>query len=91
MLDTIDVGIDETKIEVIGYGPHIANSARFLNRVITFGDNGIEFEPDQRLVEAIIDGLGLKGSNTTTTPGTKPRPVQRSEQQLMMERRMSGI
>ena len=54
------------------------------------GDNGIEFEPDQRLVEAIIDGLGLKGSNTTTTPGTKPKPVQRSEQQLMMERRMSG-
>ena len=57
----------ETKTEMIGYGPNVANSARFLNRVITFGKDGVEFEPDQRLVEAIIDGLGLKGSNTVTT------------------------
>ena len=80
----------ETKIEVIGYGPNIANSARFLNRVITFGKEGIEFEPDQRLVEAMIDGLGLKGSSAVTTPGTKPKPVPRSQQQMMMERRLSA-
>ena len=66
----------ECKIETIGYGPHIANSARFLNRVVTFGPNGIEFEPDQRLVEAIIDGLSLKGSCSVTTPGTKPNLCQ---------------
>merc|ERR1712155_167572 len=69
------------KVDVIGYGPHVSNSARFLNRVITFGQDGIEFEPDQRLVEAIIEGLGLRGSNTVSVPGTKPKPVPRSEHQ----------
>ena len=45
------------KIEIIGYGLDVASSARFLNRVITYTRNGIEFEADQRLAEAIIDGM----------------------------------
>ena len=78
------------KIEVIGYGPDVASSARFLNRVISFTRDGIEFEPDQRLVEAIIEGMDLKGSNSVLTPGSKPKPVPKAEHQRMMERRLGG-
>ena len=49
----------ECKIELIGHGKGLQKSAGFLNRVISFSESGIEFEPDQRLVEAIVEGLGV--------------------------------
>ena len=44
----------ECKVEVIGSDPNGSQSARFLNRVISYTSEGICFEPDQRLVEALI-------------------------------------
>ena len=34
-------------------------------------EKGIEFEADQRLVEAMVNDLNLIGSKATPTPGTK--------------------
>ena len=67
----------ECKVEVVGFGPGVARSARFLNRVVTYIDTGIEFEADQRLVEALIDDLNLERGKTSPSPGTKPRPKRR--------------
>ena len=78
------------KTETIGRASHLKQSARFLNRVISYGNEGLEFEADQRLVEAIIDGLGIKDSNPSTAPGTKPKPISRAEVQNMMEKRLKS-
>ena len=75
------------KVELIGRDSDLPKSARFLNRVISFGEKGIDFEADQRLVEAIVTGLGLRDGNAATSPGTKPKPIPRSEAQKVMERR----
>ena len=77
-------------MEVIGYGKGVARSARFLNRVISFTERGVEFEADQRLVEALIDGLGIKDGNTSPCPGTKPKPVPKAMHQRIMEQRLEG-
>ena len=78
------------KVDIIGYGPGLARSARFLNRVVTYTDQGIEFEADQRLAEAIVHGMDLNGSHTSAVPGTKPKPIPKAEHQQMMERRLGG-
>ena len=65
----------ECKVETIGYDSELGCSARFLNRVISYTSQGIEFEADQRLVEAMVNDLNLIGSKATPTPGTKPRPI----------------
>ena len=65
------------KVDLIGFGKNVPNSARFLNRVVSFTEGGIEFEPDQRLIEAIVDGLGLRDSKTCTAPGSAPTTPQR--------------
>ena len=77
-------------METIGNDSGLGCSARFLNRVISFTSQGIEFEADQRLVEALVNDLGLTGSKATTTPGTKPRPIAKADHQQMMERRLGA-
>ena len=69
------------KSDIIGRAEKLKKSARFLNRVISFGEDSIQFEADQRLVEAIVEGLGLKDSTPVTAPGTKPKPISRAEVQ----------
>ena len=73
---------------VIGSSRNVAQSARFLNRVISYTARGIEFEADQRLVEALVHGLGLKDGNTSPTPGTKAKPIKREDHQQIIERRL---
>ena len=51
----------DCKVEIIGHKGGAARSARFLNRVITYTERGMEFEADQRLVEALIDDLSPQG------------------------------
>ena len=51
----------------------------------------MEFEADQRLVEALVHGLQLEDGNTASSPGTKPKPISKQEQQGMMEKRLRSI
>ena len=76
------------KVELIGLRDGHKRTARFLNRVIAYGAKGLEFEGDQRLVEALIEGLQLEGSKAATAPGTKPSPVTKGEFQKLVERRL---
>ena len=77
-------------MEVAGRGEDVGDSVRYLNRVITYTKEGIEFEPDQRLVEALIDDLRLAGSNTSAAPGSKPNPITKEAHQKLMERRLGA-
>ena len=36
-----------------------------------------------------MDGLQLKGANTSPCPGSKPKPIPKSEHQLILERRLA--
>ncbi len=56
----------------IGPGAGDVKSIRVLNRVVTWGDEGIEYEPDQRHAELIIRDMGLEGSSrAVSTPYVK--------------------
>ena len=80
----------DCKVEEAGFGKGVGRSVRFLNRVITYNEDSIEFESDQRLVESLIHDLNLEKSNTSPAPGSKPKPIKRAEHQAMVERRLSG-
>ena len=80
----------DCKTEIIGNEKGLKKSARFLNRVITYNDAGIDFEGDQRLIEALVDDLKLQGGNTSPIPGTKAKAVPKAEHQKIMERRMGA-
>merc|ERR1712079_979706 len=57
---------------------------RILNRIITWGDDGIEYEADQRHAEIIIKQMGLREeSRSVVTPGEKADTKQvQSERKL---------
>ena len=78
------------KVEIIGNSPGMPKSARFLNRVITFCSDEIQFEADQRLAEAIIKGMEVDDGTAYPYPGTKPKPVTKAAQQQAMERRIGS-
>ena len=61
----------EMKTEVFGPDPGQKRQARILNRIITWEDDGMHYEADQRHAEIIIDELGLKGAKSLATPGTR--------------------
>jgi hypothetical protein len=48
-------------------------SVRILNRIVTWNENGIDYESDQRHAEIIVKELGLKPDNvkSVVTPGVK--------------------
>jgi hypothetical protein len=56
-------------------GPEIKDdkSVRILNRIVTWNEDGIEYESDQRHAEIIVNELGLKPDNvkSVVTPGVK--------------------
>ena len=58
---------------VLGPDAKDDKSVRILNRIVTYSDNEIRYEADQRHAEIIVFELGLKGDNvkTVTTPGVK--------------------
>ena len=56
----------------IGLGSGDDKSIRILNRVVTWTEEGIEYEADQRHAEIIIKGLGMQAeSKGVATPGNK--------------------
>ena len=48
-----------------------AKEVRCLNRIIRWTPNGIEYEADPRLVERLVEQVGLEGANGAATPGAK--------------------
>jgi len=55
----------------VGPGRNDDKSVRILNRIVTWHQDGIKYEADQRHAVVIISQLGLKGSSDgVSTPGT---------------------
>ena len=54
-------------------GPELNDdkSMKILNRVLTWTDEGLEFEADQRHAEIVVQMLGLGGCREVSTPGAK--------------------
>ena len=67
----------------IGPGSGDDKSIRILNRVVTWTEEGIEYEADQRHAEIIIKGLGMQAdSKGVATPGNKREWTPEDEKEL---------
>ena len=62
----------EVKCDVLGPKVGIQKQEiRVLNRILTWTEEGIQYEPDQRHAELVIRDLGLTGCKAVTTPGCR--------------------
>lgn len=61
----------DTKTEYLGPGSHHQKTVRILNRVISWDDDGITYEADQRHAEIVVRELGLEAGRPVTTPGSR--------------------
>ena len=61
----------ELVTETFGAGKGHNQQLRILNRVISWSDEGIQYEADQRHAEIIIQELGLSDARPLATPGTR--------------------
>ena len=59
----------EVTSEILGPGPNHARQVRVLNRVLSWGSQGIDYEPDQRHAELITKAMGV--TKAANTPGTR--------------------
>ena len=61
----------ELKVRAI-LGPEHSDdkSVRILHRIVSWNEQGIQYEPDQRHVEIVIKTLGLEKGKSVVTPGT---------------------
>ncbi len=55
----------------LGPGAGDAKEGIVLNRVIRWGDEGIEYESDPRQTEKLVAECGFTGANTVATPGVR--------------------
>ena len=59
----------DVKTEILGPGERRAKQIQVPNRVLTWNEDGISYEPDQRHAEIIIQAMGV--SKAVSTPGTR--------------------
>ena len=58
---------------VLGPGRNDDKSVRILNRIVTWAEDGLEYEADQRHAELILQELDLVHAKPMSTPGTSDR------------------
>ena len=63
----------ECKVDCIGKGNKDEKQLRVLGRVVSIGDAGVSYEPDQRHVEAVCQHLGIEAGNSCVTLGKERR------------------
>jgi len=73
----------ETKTIVIGPDKNDCKSARVLNRIISYTDEGIEYEADQRHAEAIVRDLNMTSAKALSTPGSDEAYLSESKSDLL--------
>lgn len=59
----------EIKSEMLGPEAHMSQEIRVLNRIIRWTPSGVEYEPDQRHAEVLIQAMGMLGAKPVATPG----------------------
>ena len=64
----------KTKSQLVGArAGEECTEARVLNRIIRVTPQGWEYEPDQRHVDLLIDGLGLQSAKAVCSPGEEEK------------------
>lgn len=58
----------ECKVDCIGTGIKDKKQLRVLGRVVSIGDAGVSYGPDQRPVEVVCQHLGIEAGNSCVTP-----------------------
>ena len=58
----------ELKVDYLGPDEGKSKELRVLNRVLRWSRGGIEYEPDQRHAEMIIEEMGMIGAKPVNTP-----------------------
>jgi hypothetical protein len=66
---------------ILGPDIHDEKEMVILNRIIRWTSESLEYEPDPRHVEIIIDELDLRGSKSVGTPGTKNNNESEKEEE----------
>ncbi len=61
----------EMKTEVLGPKQHHQRQVRILNRVVSWSEEGLQYEADQRHAEIMVEQLGLEKAKPLATPGTR--------------------
>ena len=69
----------------IGPGPEDAKAMRVLNRVLSWTEEGLELEGDQRHADIVVDMLGLEKCKGTATPGIKVEEAEGDHEELSAE------
>ena len=70
------------KTEVIGPDADQVRQGRVLNRVITWEDEGITWEPDPRHVEIVVQQMGLTNAKPLLVPGVKPAAEKKVKEEV---------
>merc|ERR1712240_122372 len=75
------------KAKLIGDGGgEEGREARVLNRILRVTEDGWEYEPDQRHIDLLIDGLGLRKAKSVSTPGEDEKwELEENQQELREE------
>ena len=60
----------DLKMQVLGPENGCQSEVRVLNRIIRWGEHGLEYGPDQRHAEIIVKELDLEGTRPLSSPGT---------------------
>ena len=66
---------------ILGPDPRDDKQVRILNRIVSWYESGIQYEPDQR-VEIVIKALGLEKAKSVATPGTRDKLTPEGERTL---------
>ena len=69
----------ELKTQVLGPSKTDKQEVRVLNRIISWKDNGIQYEADPRHVEIVLKELNLENSKEVCSPGTKEEGKTKEE------------
>ena len=69
----------------LGGGEGDVKSIRILNRIVTWKNDCVEYEPDQRHAEIIIKQMGLQNGKAVSTPGIKVTGKPNPELDALLE------
>ena len=62
-----------------------------LNRVIRVGDDGWEYEPDQRHAELIVEAMGMNAAKGVVTPGEDEKAWEEESHDQELEEEKATI
>ena len=67
------------KTNILGRKEGQEREGRVLNRIVRVGEDGWEYEPDQRHAELIVEAMGMSDAKGITTPGEDEKAWEAEE------------